>query len=75
MIKDTPKTRGYDSDKHSALPYVDKFYKGLLDILADEEGRSKKRQTEMSIEQAFITKLGYEQYIAYKDAYTAHVNK
>jgi hypothetical protein len=43
-------SKGYNPDKHSTLPYVDKPYKVLLDKLADKNGRNKKRQVEIAIE-------------------------
>jgi len=51
----TPKTRGYDTTKHSALPYVDKQFKSLLDQLAEKTGRTKKKALEMAITDAAIT--------------------
>lgn len=42
-------TKGYNPQKHSSLPYVDKQYKQLLDKLAEKTGRSKKRAVEMAI--------------------------
>jgi predicted DNA-binding protein len=46
--------RGYNSEKHSALPYVDKEYKELLNRLADETGRTKKKALELAIVDAAI---------------------
>jgi len=42
-------SKGYNKDRHSSLPYVDKQYKQLLDKLAEKTGRSKKRAVEMAI--------------------------
>lgn len=50
-------TRGYTPEKHSALPYVDKEYKQLLDKIADKTDRSKKRATELAI-QAYAVQIG-----------------
>lgn len=44
-----PRTRGYDKDRHSSLPYVDKPYKMLLDLAADKTGRNKKKTLELAI--------------------------
>lgn len=45
----TPKTRGYDPKRHSALPYVDRKYKELLDQVAGHTERNKKRTVELAI--------------------------
>lgn len=42
-------SRGYNSTKHSALPYVDKEYKLLLDKIAYKTEWSKKLCTEKAI--------------------------
>jgi len=41
--------RGYNPEKHSALPYIDKKYKVLLDKLADKTGRTRKKALELAI--------------------------
>lgn len=58
--KPEPKTRGYDSTKHSALPYVDKQYKALLDQLAESTGRTKKRALELAIGHALDSHLAHK---------------
>lgn len=51
-------SRGYNKDKHSSLPYVDKEYKELLDRLAEKTGRTKKKALEMAIvDHAIINKV------------------
>lgn len=50
--------RGYNPDKHSSLPYVDKEYKDLLDKLAEKTGRTKKKALEMAIvDNALVNKV------------------
>jgi hypothetical protein len=41
--------RGYDKDKHSSLPYVDKEYKTLLKEISDITGLNVKKSAEKAI--------------------------
>lgn len=41
----------YDPIRHSALPYVDKRYKELLDQVAEQHHWTKKTTVEVAIEQ------------------------
>lgn len=43
--------QSYDPARHSALPYVDKRYKILLDQVADQHHWTKKTTVEIAIEQ------------------------
>lgn len=45
-----PRKQGYNPKQHSALPYVDKQYKELLDRVSDANDWSRKRTIEKAIE-------------------------
>ncbi len=50
--EETPKSKGYNPQKHSTLPYVDKEYKVLLDKIAEKTGRTRKKAIELLIAEA-----------------------
>jgi len=45
--------RGYNPDKHSALPYVDKQYKDKLNEISDITNMNKKKSVEKAIDEFY----------------------
>lgn len=46
-------SKSYKPELHSGLPYIDKEYKKMLDLLAEKDKRSLKAELEYIIQETF----------------------